>query len=609
MNARLKNYYAMNGGGGLVQQLRKSYSLSDLTECEPRDERGVDEADDVLAEPHVIRRNVARSGYNTRRSASESTRSLHFPEVDVDVRARVDEPDLSHIKSSEDISSGYSSADNSGSLTRAASVGRTRPRPRTTSVKRPAAAEGSEVTIEELLDDDLEYTSMPPLMNVPSPLFLSHSDPPFIYQYVGDQVRIVQVLGDNPLFANTATKNPIPEVKGNLNEVIQLVDEKIDSKDTKDVIEVKTEIIKLKAVPDSESSVSVVVDTEADEPFFEIDSNNNDIEKKPEVSDSNNNEKTAAESAPEIQNKDIKEPESKIQEINTATTVVNVISSTIEQVDSKKLEVNEDVPKSIDENKDACETTSLDASLYESETAESDDEASFGTPEDSPKTRRKSPRGRYGKGKAPPPPPKVDIVDTKDEGNVAPSELHATESKESLVDIVNSLPSSALQDVVASTSLVVNPISEKKRRHKSKSPNRLPKAAIGKLLQLPGKLAFWHKNDSKSKGERDSASVSSNDVSRRSSIIEKFDDAETIEVLDVVEEINTQIIPLSNKADDQISFKDASSDVESEVMGHNIMEKSDALQKLIEAKIESHPEYKITVVAQEIPSPSKSTDV
>lgn len=418
-------------------------------------------------------------------------------------------------------------------------------------------------------------------------------------------MRIVQVIGDNPLFANTATKNPILEVKQGLNEVIQPVDEKVDSKDTKDVIEVKTEI-KIKAVPDSESSVSVVVDTEVEEPFYEIDSNNNDVEKKPDVSDSGNNEITAEESAPEIPNKDIKEPESKIEEINTVTTVENVISSDTEQVDTKKLE---DLTKSIDENKDACETTSLDASLYESETAESDDEASFGTPEDSPKTRRKSPRGRYGKGKAPPPPPKVDIEDTKDEGNVAPSELHATESKESLVDIVNSLPSSALQDVVASTSLVVNPISEKKRRHKSKSPNRLPKAAIGKLLQLPGKLAFWHKNDSKSKGERDSASVSSNDVSRRSSIIEKFDDAETIEILDVVEEINTQIIPLSNKADDQISFKDASSDVESEVMGHNIMEKSDALQKLIEAKIESHPEYKITVVAQEIPSPSKSTDV
>ncbi|XP_048485611.1 receptor expression-enhancing protein 1 isoform X3 [Plutella xylostella] len=149
---------AIKGGGGLVQQLRKSYSLSDLTECEPRDERGVDEADDVLAEPQVIRRNVARSGYNTRRSASESTRSLHFPEVDVDVRARVDEPDLSHIKSSEDISSGYSSADNSGSLTRAASVGRTRPRPRTTSVKRPAAAEIMNSTVEvNSGDNQLNY--------------------------------------------------------------------------------------------------------------------------------------------------------------------------------------------------------------------------------------------------------------------------------------------------------------------------------------------------------------------------------------------------------------------------------------------------------------------
>ncbi|XP_063381302.1 receptor expression-enhancing protein 1 isoform X3 [Cydia fagiglandana] len=143
---------AIKGGGGLVQQIRKSYSLSDLSECEVRDERGADEADDVLAEPRMIRR-VVKSGYNTRRSASESNSRtpMYFPEVDVDVRgpraARADEPDFSHIKSTEDISSGYSSADNSASLTRTGSVGaaaRARARPARTAVtaiKRPQAAE------------------------------------------------------------------------------------------------------------------------------------------------------------------------------------------------------------------------------------------------------------------------------------------------------------------------------------------------------------------------------------------------------------------------------------------------------------------------------------
>lgn len=48
------------GGGGLVQQIRKSYSLSDLTECEPREERGSDEADDVLTEPRLLRRGGKR---------------------------------------------------------------------------------------------------------------------------------------------------------------------------------------------------------------------------------------------------------------------------------------------------------------------------------------------------------------------------------------------------------------------------------------------------------------------------------------------------------------------------------------------------------------------
>lgn len=46
----------LQGGGGLVQQIRKSYSLSDLTECDPREERGNDEADDVMPEPRLIRR-------------------------------------------------------------------------------------------------------------------------------------------------------------------------------------------------------------------------------------------------------------------------------------------------------------------------------------------------------------------------------------------------------------------------------------------------------------------------------------------------------------------------------------------------------------------------
>lgn len=50
----------LQGGGGLVQQIRKSYSLSDLTECEPREERGEDEADDVLTEPRLIRRGPKR---------------------------------------------------------------------------------------------------------------------------------------------------------------------------------------------------------------------------------------------------------------------------------------------------------------------------------------------------------------------------------------------------------------------------------------------------------------------------------------------------------------------------------------------------------------------
>lgn len=63
------------------------------------------------------------------------------------------------------------------------------------------------------------------------------------------------------------------------------------------------------------------------------------------------------------------------------------------------------------------------------------------------------------------------------------------------------------------------------------------------------------------------------------------------------------------KSDDQISFKDASGLDEEVILSQNIIDKSDALQKLIEAKIAGHPEYKFISLHEETPTSSKSTDV
>lgn len=159
---------------------------------------------------------------------------------------------------------------------------------------------------------------------------------------------------------------------------------------------------------------------------------------------------------------------------------------------------------------------------------------------------------------------------------------------------------------------VVNPIAENKKRHKSKSPARIPKgntSGLGKLLQLPGKLAFWHKAEDKPKS--DDTSTSSDDRSRRSSTIEKAaDDFQSCTDLNTLatDEIKGQDnnVTQVEKADDQISFKDA--DLGDEDISKKIIDKSDALQKLIEAKIAGHPEYKYISLHDE-PSTSKSTDV
>nr|XP_021185920.2 uncharacterized protein LOC110373100 [Helicoverpa armigera] len=569
---------AIKGGGGLVQQLRKSYSLSDLTECEPREERGSDEADDVLTEPRLIRRG-GKSGFSTRRSASESnSRSpMYFPEVDVDVRprARTDEPDFSHIKSSEDISSGYSSADNSASLTRTASLGAgARARGRSsrttvTTIKRPQAAEGSQVIIEELQDDDsFDYANMPALINSPSPMFLSHTQPPFIYQYVGDQVKILQVLGNFPF--NTSVNNQTDnstdhrdqkEVTSDETSIISSVDK--DKEGKKDASITKTEDIKIKE-SDVVSDIPV-----------------------------------------ENQQKDNKDDQSsaKYEDIPFETA--------LEDIAKEPVVTKEPVTFILD-----TDTTSLDTSINDNDSAESDDEASFGTPEDSPKSKRKSPKGKYGKGKAPPPPPKDDTEELSlDDNNKseADASLKSTTSHESLNEIVNKLPNNSFNETGAVKGLqVVNPIAENKKRHKSKSPARIPKgnaSGLGKLLQLPGKLAFWHKAEDKPKS--DDTSTSSDDRSRRSSTIEKAaDDFQSCTDLNTLatDEIKEpdNIVTQVEKADDQISFKDA--DLGDEDISKEIIDKSDALQKLIEAKIAGHPEYKYISLHDE-PSTSKSTDV
>ncbi|CAD6208710.1 GSCOCG00003518001-RA-CDS, partial [Cotesia congregata] len=166
-------YTHPDGGGGLVQQLKKSYSLSDLTgekEDENRNTSMMHDETDMIAEPRR-RENPGRRGYSPRRTQSSCNRvDMFFSEVDVDViQPRPREPisSLNNIRSSDDISSGYSSGEavqthrmtpHTETLLRTSSVGaRTRSsKPRSTAKKLP---EDEEDTCE-LVDPQLPALSV-----------------------------------------------------------------------------------------------------------------------------------------------------------------------------------------------------------------------------------------------------------------------------------------------------------------------------------------------------------------------------------------------------------------------------------------------------------------
>ncbi|XP_037031003.1 uncharacterized protein LOC119070671 isoform X2 [Bradysia coprophila] len=106
---------ALKGGGNLVSSLKKSYSLSDLSE--PDVHRSQDEVDNLTRSQRVLRPRT----HSTRSSSSGRNVDMHFSEVDViDSRPRGAKDDY---RSTEDISSGYSSAEPlPGGLSRTASM-------------------------------------------------------------------------------------------------------------------------------------------------------------------------------------------------------------------------------------------------------------------------------------------------------------------------------------------------------------------------------------------------------------------------------------------------------------------------------------------------------
>ncbi|KAL0269951.1 UNVERIFIED_CONTAM: hypothetical protein PYX00_007523 [Menopon gallinae] len=125
---------AIRSGGGLVNHIKKSYSLDDIN---TKDQRSRKEAgDDVDGREEDQLKLRRKKTYSPRRTISAGSHDLYFPEIEEYKRSSVpiDRSVLSHIRSSEDISSGYSSTeplsagsqyDSKDNLLRTASMGPT----------------------------------------------------------------------------------------------------------------------------------------------------------------------------------------------------------------------------------------------------------------------------------------------------------------------------------------------------------------------------------------------------------------------------------------------------------------------------------------------------
>nr|XP_033329197.1 uncharacterized protein LOC117221945 isoform X1 [Megalopta genalis] len=207
---------AIKGGGGLVQHLKKSYSLSDLTgekEDENRNTSHLHDETDIAVEPRR-REHVGRRGYSPRRTQSSSNRvEMYFSEVDLYKCINVKEPtarepttSLTNIRSSDDISSGYSSGEalqstrssQGDSLVRTSSVGaRTRAKPRSTTKK-----------AQEEAGEDSDSNDLPPSINISLPTPLSHVTPE-------QALEILLMLSQNSNVADYVRLDPGSSVAGN----------------------------------------------------------------------------------------------------------------------------------------------------------------------------------------------------------------------------------------------------------------------------------------------------------------------------------------------------------------------------------------------------------
>ncbi|XP_063708299.1 uncharacterized protein LOC134836938 [Culicoides brevitarsis] len=114
---------AIKGGGGLVQTIRKSYSLSDLSE--PEQPRSKDDIDATVRLSQQQQQRMLRSQTRNNPMRGRPNVEMSFPELDLQMKRSMGDQgvDYDYIRSSDNISSGYSSAE--PGLSRAGSISST----------------------------------------------------------------------------------------------------------------------------------------------------------------------------------------------------------------------------------------------------------------------------------------------------------------------------------------------------------------------------------------------------------------------------------------------------------------------------------------------------
>ncbi|XP_075221712.1 uncharacterized protein LOC142324695 [Lycorma delicatula] len=189
---------AIKGGGGIVNHLRRSYSLCDLSSnmdvvSDINRNKGLPQSEDNI-DSFVRDQRTTRSMRKAAAGAAAAAAAgnhvdMYFPEVDVNIRSHPSRESvpLGQIRSTDDISSGYSSADpvyvgemTSEGLMRTSSVGGARARTRggstrTASMKRGLTTEDSDL-LEDSDSDELPSSLsswMPTTQTIPFPSVFS----------------------------------------------------------------------------------------------------------------------------------------------------------------------------------------------------------------------------------------------------------------------------------------------------------------------------------------------------------------------------------------------------------------------------------------------------